>query len=152
MKPQPEPVKPQEVRGLALKVIAEDKFPVLASIDGDRPRVRPVSPLRNDGFTIWVASMRSSHKTGEIEANPNVELCYMTATHDQVRITGVARTINDLAVKRELWDATPLLAMYLGSVENPQFVLYKVEPTRVRFMREWALDYHEVEIEAPGQR
>ena len=59
MKPQPEPVKPQEVRGLALKVIAEDKFPVLASIDGDRPRVRPVSPLRHDGFTVWVASLRN---------------------------------------------------------------------------------------------
>ena len=30
------------------------------------------------------------------------------------------------------------------NVENPDFILYRVVPTRVRFMKEWALTYHEV--------
>ncbi|MEX2216073.1 MAG: pyridoxamine 5'-phosphate oxidase family protein [Phycisphaeraceae bacterium] len=149
-KPQPQPVDPSQVRSLALNAIKEDRFPYLATMDGDQPRVRPVSPLRNDDFTIWVASLRDSHKTGEIEANAKVELCYMTQGHDQVRLTGLAHTITDRATKLELWEATPLLRMYLPNVDDPQFVLYRIETVRVRFMREWALEYFEVPI-APSR-
>src|SRR5215470_652846 len=77
MKPAPPPT-PEEARQLALAVIAADRFPMLASIDGDQPRVRPVSPVRTDVFTVYVASMRRSHKTGEIEANAKIELCYLS--------------------------------------------------------------------------
>ena len=27
---------------------------------------------------------------------------------------------------------------FLGSVDNPELMIYRVEPERVRFMREWA--------------
>ena len=145
-KPRPEPVDVSRLRELALDVIKQDRFPMFATIDGDTPRVRPVSPLRNDGFTIFVASLRGSHKTGELAANANVEMCYMTPGHDQVRLTGVAHEVTDRAVKLELWESTPLLRMYLPSAQDPQFVLYRVEPTRVRFMREWALEYFEVPV------
>ncbi len=146
-KPLPEPVDPTQVRSLALAVIDKDKFPVFATMDGDQPRVRPVSPLRNDGFVIWVASLHDSNKTGEIEANAKVELCYMTADHDQVRITGIAHTITDMTIKQARWDESPLLQQFLPDVNDPQFVLYKVEPTQVRYMKEWALAYFDVPIE-----
>ena len=54
-KPVPKPIEPAELRTLALGVIAADRFPQLATIDGEQPRVRPVSPVRSDGFTIYVA-------------------------------------------------------------------------------------------------
>jgi hypothetical protein len=91
-KPIPKPIDPTELRGLALGVVAADRFPQLATIDGDQPRVRPVSPVKSDGFTIYVANLRMYHKTGEIAANPKVELCYMDAGHNQVRLTGVAES------------------------------------------------------------
>lgn len=146
-KPLPEPVDPAQVRSLALDVIATDKFPVFATCEGDQPRVRPVSPLRNDGFVIWVASLHSSQKTAEIEANAKVELCYMTEHHDQVRITGIAHTITNMAVKQARWDESPLLQQFLPDVNNPEFVLYRVEPNHVRYMKEWALAYFDVPIE-----
>ena len=80
----------------ALEVMNEARFPQLASIDGDQPRLRPVSPVRTDGFSVYVANLRSYHKTGEIEANPKVELCYLDEGHDQVRITGVAEVVGRL--------------------------------------------------------
>ncbi len=143
MKLPPTPT-PEEARVLALAVVAQDKFPVLATVDGLQPRVRPVSPVRTDGFTVWIASMRSSNKTAEIEANPLVELCYTTQDHDQVRITGAAATVIEGGERQSIWDANPLLRAYLKSVDNPEFVLYRVDPARVRFMREWALEYVEV--------
>ncbi|MCE9564848.1 MAG: pyridoxamine 5'-phosphate oxidase family protein [Planctomycetes bacterium] len=146
-KPAPEPVDPLEVPELALAVIAADRFPNLSTMDGDQPRVRPVSPVRTDRFTVYVANLRMYHKTAEIAANPKVELCYLDNKHDQVRITGVAEVVTDRVLLQEIWDANALLRQYLGSIDNPALIVYRVQPERVRFMREWALEYHEVPAE-----
>ena len=142
----PPPVPPEALRETALETIRKAKFPMMATVENGQPRVRPVSPVRTDGFTIYVASMRSSGKTAELEANERVELCYLSEDHDQVRITGPARRVTDRAVLQSIWDANPLLRAYLGSIDNPEFVLYEVAPERVRFMREWALEYQEVPL------
>jgi len=139
---------PADVRALALQVMRDDPFPMLASVDGDQPSVRPVSPVRTEGFLVYVASMRSSGKTFELHRNRKVELCYLTLAHDQVRITGEARLITDPGIRQEVWDANPLLRAYLQSIENPEFMLYAIVPKRVRYMKEWALEYQEVPLEA----
>ena len=144
--PAPAPIDPAELPALALAVIARAKFPMLATIDGGQPRVRPVSPVRVDGFTIFVANLRRYGKTAEIAANPRVELCYLDETHDQVRITGVAEVLTDPALLAEIWASNPLLRRYLGTAENPELIIYRIVPSRVRFMREWALEYHDVPL------
>ena len=150
-KPTPEPIDPARLRDLALEVVAEDRFPCLATIDGDTPRLRPVSPVKTDQFVVYVANLRSYHKTKEIAANPNVELCYVDAGHNQVRITSVATAVDDQALLQQIWDSNPLLRQYLGSVDNPELIVYRLAPQRVRYMREWALKYHEVAIEQTPQ-
>jgi general stress protein 26 len=144
--PQPQAVEPGEVRELALQVVQSDRFPYLATVDGDQPRLRPVSPVKTDQFTVYVANLRSYGKTAEIAANPRVELCYMNAEHDQVRITGLAEIVTDSQLLEEIWEANPLLRKYLGTIDNPALILYRVDPARVRYMREWALEYHDVAI------
>jgi general stress protein 26 len=146
-RPTPGPIDPARVRELALAVMKAGRFPQLATSDGDQPRVRPVSPVRTEGFTVYVANLRSYHKTAEIAANPNVELCYLDDAHDHVRITGRAAPVTDGALLQSIWDENPLLRQYLGSIDNPELVVYRIEPSRVRYMKEWALDYHEVPLE-----
>ena len=143
-KPVPRPVDPADVPELARKAMREARFPCLATIDGDQPRVRPVSPVRTDGFTVYVANLKSYHKTGELAANPRLELCYVTGEHDQVRITGTAEVVTDRALLDEIWSENNLLRHYLGTPDNPELVVYRIIPSRVRYMREWALEYHEV--------
>ena len=147
MKLPPAPT-PDEALELALAVVAEDRFPMMATLDGDQPRVRPVSPVKTDGFVLYVASLRSSNKTGEIDRQAKVEICYLTKDHDQVRITGFVENVTDAVVRQQIWDTNPLLRAYLKTIDNPEFVLYKVTPKRVRYMREWALEYVEVPFEA----
>lgn len=150
MKPRPEPVRPDQLYDLAHTVIKEAKFPMLATVDEDgQARVRPVSPVRVDpDFTVFVANLASYHKTAEIAANPKVELAYLAPGHDQLRITGRAEVVREEAMIAEIWAANPLLKQYLGSPDNPEFILYRIIPGRVRFMREWALEYHEVPLHA----
>lgn len=147
--PTPIPIAPAELPALARAVIQRAKFPQLATIDGNQPRVRPVSPVRvDDDFTIYVANLRSYGKTHEIAENPRVELSYLDDQHDQVRLTGVAEVLTDQGLLREIWESNPLLRRYLGSLENPALIIYRIRPERVRFMREWALEYHEVPLGA----
>ena len=143
-RPMSEKIEPSQLVAKAQAVIQAARFPQLATLDGDQPRVRPVSPVRTDGFTVYVANLRGYHKTAEIAANPKVELCYLDEHHDQVRLTGVAEVVLEHGLLQEIWDANPLLRQYLGSVDNPALIVYRIVPTRVRFMKEWALDYHEV--------
>ena len=146
-KPESEPIDPAQLPELAQSVMSEAKFPMLSSIDGDQPRLRPVSPVKTDGFTVYVANLKAYHKTQEIAANPKVELCYMDSKHDQVRITGVAEVLRKRDELQAIWDANPLLRQYLGTIDNPMLIVYRIVPKQVRFMREWALEYHEVPVE-----
>src|SRR5215469_11562343 len=86
-----------------------------------------------------------------IAANPRVELCYLDDHHDQVRITAVAEVVSERSLLEEIWQANALLRRYLGNLDNPELIVYRMRPSRVRYMREWALDYMEVPFEALEQ-
>jgi uncharacterized pyridoxamine 5'-phosphate oxidase family protein len=144
--PIPEPVPPEELVALARGVIRANRFPFLATTDGSEPRVRPVTLSWEDGFQIFFVSLRRFHKTVELAANPRAEFCFMDEKHDQVRVTGIAEEVNDRALRERAWNQDPLLPGYLGTMENPEFMLWRVRPTRVRYMKEWAIDYHEVPL------
>jgi uncharacterized pyridoxamine 5'-phosphate oxidase family protein len=149
-RPEPEPIDPDALPALARATMVAAKFPMLATVDGGQPRVRPVSPVLTEGFTVYVANLRTYHKTVEIAAEPRVELCYLSPDHDQVRITGRALVVGDDALLDRIWADNPLLRHYLGERDNPELVVYRIVPERVRFMREWALAYHEVEVGRPS--
>ena len=145
-KPTPKEVDVANLPQLAQATMKSARFPVLATIDGDRPRVRPVSPVRTEGFTVYVANLRNYHKTGEIALNPKVELCYLDEEHNQVRITGTAETVQDRALIEDIWRTNPLLRYYLGTPDNPELVMYRIVPEHVRYMQEWALEYYDVPV------
>jgi len=144
--PKPAPIDPAQLPDLARATMKDAKFPVLATMDGDQPRVRPVSPVRTDGFTVYVANLRQYGKTREIAANPKVELCYTDDGHNQVRITGTAEILVDRPLLEEIWNSNPLLRAYLGTIDNPALIIYRIVPNRVRYMKEWALEYYEVPV------
>ncbi|MES2739121.1 MAG: pyridoxamine 5'-phosphate oxidase family protein [Verrucomicrobiota bacterium] len=142
--PQPAPLDPAELPALALATMKSAKFPVLATMDGDQPRVRPVSPVKTDGFIVYVANLRRYGKTAELAANPKAELCYTDDDHNQVRITATAEILTEHAQIEEIWNSNALLRAYLRDINNPELIIYKFTPHRVRYMKEWALEYHEV--------
>ena len=144
--PVPKSIDPAEVPIKAAEIVKKVRFPMLATIDGHQPRVRPVSPVRTDGFTVFVANLKSYGKTTEIEINPNVELCYLDDDHNQVRITGIAEVVTDGNCWRKSGGLINCLHHYLGSIDNPELIVYRINPVRVRLMLEWALRYFEVDL------
>ncbi len=130
------PLDPAQVMERALAVIQNAPYSFLATTEGEQPRLRPISPVGRDRFTIFLANLHGSNKTREIESNPHVELCFLDAQHDQVRITGVAEVVTDEAILQEAAGAKTLLHAYLETVDSTRFLLYCIRPTRVRFMQE----------------
>jgi general stress protein 26 len=145
-KPEPQPIDPAIVPQIAAELVQKVRFPTLATIDGNQPRVRPVSPVRTEGFTVYIANLKRYGKTHEIEENSRVELCYVDENHNQVRITGRAEVLKDRKLLEDIWNANRLLQYYLGSVDNPELIVYRIQPNRVRYMLEWALNYYEVPL------
>lgn len=74
-------------------------------------------------------------------------MCYVDDGHNQVRITGSAEVVTERPLLEEIWNANALLRQYLGSLDNPELIVYRVRPSRVRYMQEWALEYYDVAIE-----
>jgi hypothetical protein len=54
--------------------------------------------------------------------------------------------VTDPGLLGELAGGRTLLGAYLETVDRSQFVLYRVRPTRVRYMKEWAAEYTEVPL------
>ncbi|MED5471543.1 MAG: pyridoxamine 5'-phosphate oxidase family protein, partial [Verrucomicrobiota bacterium] len=117
--PETKTIDPDNLPDIAKECMKLAKFPQMATIENDRPRLRPVSPVKTDEFTVYVANLKNYGKTAQIEANPNVELCYLSPEHDQVRIEGAAEILIDENEIQEIWNSNALLRKYLGSPDNP---------------------------------
>ena len=145
-KPKTAKIDPQDLPELAKTAMKNAKFPMLATIEEDQPRVRPVSPVWVDNFTIYIANLASYQKTKQIRTNPKVELCYLDTDHNQVRITGIAEIVDDKQLIQSIWDKNKLLQQYLGDIDNPELIVYRILPEHVRYMQEWALNYYDVPL------
>ena len=38
------------------------------------------------------------------------------------------------------------MRQFLGTLDNPELIIYRIKPHSVRYMQEWALAYHEVPL------
>ena len=97
---------------------------------------------------VYIANLRMYQKTRQIEANPHVAFCYMATHHDQVRIRGLAERVTDRTTLQSIWGFYSLLCKYLGTLDNSEFILYRAVPSKVLYMKEWALACHDVPLAA----
>ncbi|HUT56311.1 MAG TPA: pyridoxamine 5'-phosphate oxidase family protein [Phycisphaerae bacterium] len=118
----------------------------LATCEGDRPRLRPMSPLAVEGKIVWVAAAADSPKMAQIAANPNVELCYLAPDHDHLRLRGTAEACGDPAVKKRMWDSYPLMHRYFQGPDDPQYALLRITVTEAMAMRAMSLEYQRLEL------
>ena len=90
----------------------------LATVDGDRPRVRPVTLLRKGDDLFTVSRLRSS-KVKQIMKNPRVEFAFSVsnAGFNSIRVECMAEVVNDKKVKAEVYD-------------SPEHDLIRLVPTR----------------------
>jgi general stress protein 26 len=116
----------------------------LATCEGDQPRVRAMMPILRDDGTLLAATFPWTQKVGQLGKNPKVEICFVDRKLSHCRIEGRAQISPDKALKEELWEDQLMLRQFFTGVDDPNFILIVLSPTKIRMMNIGEKDYTEV--------
>ena len=117
-----------------IDLIRDAGFGMLATVEGNQPRVRPMMPYLTDEGKLLVALLGRSRTIPQVKQNPMVEICFVDRKMWYCRVAGKASISTDSAEKQILWDNIPMLKQYFGSCQDPNFVLLAVEIKGVEAM------------------
>ena len=116
-------------------LIRDAGFGLLATAEGNQPRVRPMMPyLTEDNKELLVALLGRSRTIPEVKANPHVEVCFVDRKMWYCRVTGDAKVTTDKEKKGILWNNIPMLRQYFGGVDDPNFQLLEITIKTVEAM------------------
>ncbi len=106
----------------------------IATVDGDRPKVRMVHPTW-EGDVLWFATSVDSPKAKQLRENPNIDVQYQVASPEFVHImvSGRVELPDDAETKQHVWDTMDydLAEFWPGGVTDPGFQPVKIIPERV---------------------
>lgn len=108
-----------------------DRIAQVATVSADgEPHVARVAPVR-EGTMLWIFTRASSAKARNVAASGRMALLW--ASGAEVYVWGRAELIDDPVDKARLWARHDLAfdpAGFFGSVDDPDFVLVRVEAER----------------------
>ena len=147
-KPTDRPVDPGELPRLARAVIAADRFPFLATVDQDRPRLRPsrrcaLTASRSMSPACRVTTRPESSRPirqSSSPISPPITTRYGSPGGPRSSLTGCCSPRSG--------PRTRCCDIISARSRIPELIVYRIVPERVRFMREWSLAYHDVSFEA----
>ena len=117
----------------ALEVIRAAPIAYLATVYGEQPSVRAVTPAFV-GMTAYIATEPRSFKVRSTDRNPHVELMHWHGDFRHVRIRGIASMVEDEALKAKMWGEFGYdLADFFGE-DRAEYGLMTIAPTRIELM------------------
>jgi general stress protein 26 len=122
--------------GQILNQFKETQFVALATLDGIRPRVRPMTLIYLDR-RFWMVTSTSSNKVIQIKQNANVEFTYQFNENSEdccIRILGKAKIIKDKKTKTSIAKRIGFFNNYWSSPENPDYTLLEILPDELQYV------------------
>jgi len=116
----------------------------MATVGSDgAPDVVPVHPAW-EGDTLWLMASRTSVKVRNLANENRVALHWqVTETGDGVEVWGIAKVVDDMEVKRRLWNGVfdyDLNAFSPGGPDNsPETIFISIKPTRAMYMKSYGI-------------
>lgn len=99
----------------------------LATIEDNKPRVRPWSYLLEENGKFWFMTTNKKRVFKQLQENPNIEFCSVSNQNVSCRLSGKAIFNNNLEIKTRVLYARPMLKEIYGSAENPILETFYVE-------------------------
>jgi uncharacterized pyridoxamine 5'-phosphate oxidase family protein len=107
----------------AIDIIRDAGFGFLATVEGNKPHVRPMMPYLTEEGELLLALLGRSRTIPEIKANANVEVCYVDRKMWYCRVAGTAVITDDLAKKSIVFENVPMLRQYFAGPADPNYHL-----------------------------
>ncbi len=108
----------------------------LATIDGDRPRVRPMIMIHLDA-RLFVCTFYSDAKSKQLQENPNIEFCKLIRENRKngyIRGRGSARFVDDTALKDTVLKMVPPFSNYFKNAKDPNYALIELVLDEIEYM------------------
>ena len=108
----------------------------LATVEGDQPRVRPVTLINFDG-KFWITTGTGSAKVEQIRRNPKVEFSFMFKKRNRdccIRVTGLAKIIEDDQIKTRVAAHCDFFNKHWKSVNDPNYTLLQISPSEATYV------------------
>ena len=118
----------------AIDIVRDAGFGVLATIEGNKPRVRPMMPYLSEDGELLLATLGRSRTINQIKANSNVEVCYVDRKMWYCRVTGTATMTDDISKKQIVFENVPMLRQYFAGPDDPNFHLAVIEIKEIEAM------------------
>jgi len=119
-----------------LNQFKETQFVALATMDGIRPRVRPMTLIYLDR-RFWMVTSSSSNKVAQIEQNANVEFTYQFNENSEdccIRILGKAEIMKDRRTKTSIAKRIGFFNNHWSSPEDPDYTLLEILPDQLQYV------------------
>jgi general stress protein 26 len=120
----------------ALNQFEDFQHVFLATMDGDQPRVRPVTLISFDR-KFWITTDTWSEKVKQIQKNPKVEFSFAFEKGNSdccIRVTGLAKIIKDRQVKTKLARHCDFFTKHWKSVDDPNYTLLQMFPSEATYV------------------
>jgi len=108
----------------------------LATVEGDQPRVRPVTLINFDG-KFWITTGTGSAKVEQIRRNPKVEFSFMFKKRNRdccIRVAGLAKIIEDDQIKTRVAAHCDFFNKHWKSVNDPNYTLLQISPSEATYV------------------
>jgi len=108
----------------------------LATVEGDQPRLRPMTMIVKDGRFYFATGSRDN-KTKQLDSNSKAEFCLLLPSGKStgyLRGSGKMHKVEDQKVKKAVADWAEFIYDYWKEASDPDFILYELHLKQIRHM------------------
>ena len=92
----------------ALDIISDAGFGFFATVENNKPHVRPMMPYLTESGELLLALLSRSRTIAQIKANPNVEVCFVDRKMWYCRVSGEAAMSDEISKKQLVFENVKL--------------------------------------------
>ncbi|HEY5562712.1 MAG TPA: pyridoxamine 5'-phosphate oxidase family protein [Clostridiaceae bacterium] len=110
-----------------LKFITDAKVFYIATVEGDKPRVRPFGFAMEHQGKIYFCTSNVKDIYKQLVSNPYFEVCTMSVGGEWIRLQGKAVFDSSMDAKVKAFEVMPSFEKIYKSPENPIFEVFYIE-------------------------
>ena len=95
-----------------IDLIKDAGYGVLATVEGNTPKARPMMPYLSDDGDLLLAVLGHSRTIPQIQQNPRVEFCFIDRKMCFARLSGKAKISPELEKKQIVLQIILIISLY----------------------------------------
>jgi general stress protein 26 len=119
------------------EILSGEFYVMLATSEGNQPRVRPVTLVNNRG-ELFLLTGTGSRKVEQIKSNNNVEIVKLVQVSERtgyVRLTAQGTIVEDETIKKRLADETSFFSNYWPDYTDQSYTLIRFQINTAAYLK-----------------